>query len=153
MTERRILDRGGMSSTDSGVITSSGWVSFKKKNEHSSWLKTTIFKSKCRSGLINLSCLKSHNNTLNKSKSYQFHNRWSIGEIQILCHFTANMLGHLIPSGTNVSSPQWWQQKQWRKPHWEVLCPRFLPLGESLSDQVQLSDTAEVRAERHRKSL
>jgi len=26
MTDRRILDRGGMSSTDSGVITSSGWV-------------------------------------------------------------------------------------------------------------------------------
>lgn len=30
MTDSRTLDRGGMSSTDSGVITSSGWLIFKK---------------------------------------------------------------------------------------------------------------------------
>lgn len=32
ITERRILDRGGMSSTDPGVIISSGWVIFKNKS-------------------------------------------------------------------------------------------------------------------------
>lgn len=32
MTDRRTLDRGGMSSSDSGVITSSGWVIFKNKS-------------------------------------------------------------------------------------------------------------------------
>lgn len=31
ITVRRMLDRGGMSSTDSGAITSSGWVIFKKR--------------------------------------------------------------------------------------------------------------------------
>lgn len=32
MTDSRTLDRGGMSSTDSGVINSSGWVIFKNES-------------------------------------------------------------------------------------------------------------------------
>lgn len=32
MTDSRMLGRGGMSSTDSGVITSSGWVIFKNES-------------------------------------------------------------------------------------------------------------------------
>lgn len=30
ITDRRTLDKGGMSSVDSGMITSSGWVIFTK---------------------------------------------------------------------------------------------------------------------------
>lgn len=32
MTDSRTLDRGGMSSSDSGLITSSGWVIFKNES-------------------------------------------------------------------------------------------------------------------------
>lgn len=51
MTESRMLDKGGISSTESGVITSSGWVIL-KESEHSN-INHLLNRSKSLKNLIN----------------------------------------------------------------------------------------------------
>lgn len=67
MTDSRTLDRGGMSSTDSGAIISSGWVIFKNKS-------TATF-------IIPL--IEMHKNVIGQVP-YQAKDVWDIGKRQML---------------------------------------------------------------------
>lgn len=68
MTDSKTLDRGGMSSTDSGVISSSGWASFKNKST-ASFIIPLIELLENAIGQV----------------SYQGKDMWDIGKRQMLC--------------------------------------------------------------------
>lgn len=68
MTDSRALDRGGISSTDSGLITSSGWV---------------IFKNKSTAAFI-IPLIELLKNVIGQVP-YQARDMWDIGKRQMLC--------------------------------------------------------------------